>query len=287
MLFRSKVTDGYVAVGYSNSFGSGDWATVTGKGSRDAIFVKYDMSGEIVWKRNFGGSSSDSYNSVTAISNGYVAVGSSGARSFGNGDWEGVTTTGYNYCTDSIIVKYNAIGDVVWKKNLCGPSDDNYSSVTAGNYGYVAVGYSNLFGSNDWTGISGKGDDDAIIVKYNSAESLLMKPLVNNTFGIYKDGLQLNIFPESAGTYTIKAQYTNNTGKITNISFVIAVKCYNNLLKTYIIPARNIAIDGVVDISQDIELPSATLSPNLEVKVMVFESLSVLAPLAVGRRMGR
>ena len=71
------VSDGIVAVGASwyGSFGNGDWTGIAGKGSYDAIIVKYDNNGNVLWKKNFGGSSRNSYNSVTEVSDGFVAVG--------------------------------------------------------------------------------------------------------------------------------------------------------------------------------------------------------------------
>jgi len=86
----AKLFDGMVAVGYSanGSFGNGDWEDVAGKGDMDAIIVKYDLNGKIVWKRNFGGFGADSFESVTAVPDGIVAVGYSDYTSFGNGDWE-------------------------------------------------------------------------------------------------------------------------------------------------------------------------------------------------------
>jgi len=165
----TTVSDGVIAVGYSNagSFGNGDWASVTGKGGYDAIVVKYDNSGNVVWRKNFGGSGSDFYYSVTTVSDGIVAVGLSHAGSFGNGDWASVTGKG-GY--DAIIVKYDNSGNVVWKKNFGGSDWDQYDSVTAISDGVIAVGYSGVgsFGNGDWAGVTGKGSVDAIIVKYGT-----------------------------------------------------------------------------------------------------------------------
>ena len=43
--------------------------------------------GDLVWKKAFGGGDEDVFHSVTAGSDGCIAVGFSGARSFGTGDW--------------------------------------------------------------------------------------------------------------------------------------------------------------------------------------------------------
>ncbi|MCL2596543.1 MAG: hypothetical protein FWD66_02545 [Paludibacter sp.] len=168
----TAVSDGIVAAGYSNvgSFGTGDWAGVAGKGADDAILVKYDNNGNVIWKKNFGGSDEDCYYSVTAVSDGVVAVGYSYPSSFGNGDWTGVAGKG-----DAIIVKYDNNGNVLWKKNFGGSGGDYYTSVTAVSDGIIAAGWSSGFGTGDWAGVAGKGSDDAILVKYNNNGNVLWK----------------------------------------------------------------------------------------------------------------
>jgi hypothetical protein len=164
----TTVSDGIIAVGYSykGSFGNGDWGEVTGKGGDDAIIVKYDNEGNVVWKKNFGGNEYDRYSSVTTVSDGIIAVGCSYPGSFGNGDWGGVTGKG---SSDAIIVKYDNTGNVVWKKNFGGNNIDEYYSVTTVSDGIIAVGdaYPGS-GSGDWGGVTGKGGSDAVIVKYTS-----------------------------------------------------------------------------------------------------------------------
>ena len=174
------VSDGLIAVGdsYSSSFGNGDWAGVAGKGGFDAIIVKYDNDGNLIWKKNFGGNGLDVYNSASAVSGGIIVVGESYSDSFGNGDWVGIP--GKGGVNDAIIVKYDDNGNVVWKKNFGGngvvtPSqrveDDSYTSIATVSDGVIAVGCSQAsgFGSGDWVGVSGIGEYgwNAIVVKYD------------------------------------------------------------------------------------------------------------------------
>ena len=169
----ATLDDGFVAAGssYSPSFGTGDWTGVTtkGAGSYDAIIVKYDENGGVEWKKNFGGADYDEFDSVTATTNGcFVAAGYSSSGSFnGAEDWPAGSGKGDD---DAIIVKYDEDGNVLWRENFGGNNLNYFKSVTALSDGcFVAVGnsYENSFGTVDWTGVSGKGGKDAIVVRYD------------------------------------------------------------------------------------------------------------------------
>ena len=171
----TAVSDGYVAVGRATEdcFGDGDWESFMPRGRDDAIIVKYNKEGNVLWKKNFGGSGMDRFNAVTAVSDGVIAVGISAAGeyygdSFENGDWEGVSAKGGTY--DGIVVKFNNDGAIAWKKNFGGESDDQFEGVTTVSDGIIAVGNSsdNSFGTGDWAGYNKIGYlGDAIIVKYD------------------------------------------------------------------------------------------------------------------------
>jgi len=193
----TMVPDGVVAVGYSsvNSFGNGDWEGIESKGGLwyglDAIIVKYDNNGNVVWKKNFGSSCDDIFWGVTTVSDGVIAVGSVGKSTFanatgycpdgyGNGDWEGIQPKGL---ANAIIVKYDNDGNVVWKNIFGGCYSDQFMSVTAVSDGIVAVGYSwyNSFGTGDWTNVVGNGDIDAITVKYDNDGNVIWKKNYGST----------------------------------------------------------------------------------------------------------
>jgi hypothetical protein len=41
------------------------------------MIVKYDLNGNVVWKKNFGGSDYDYFNNLIGVSDGYIVVGGS------------------------------------------------------------------------------------------------------------------------------------------------------------------------------------------------------------------
>ncbi len=174
--------DGIVTVGYSNqrSFNGGDLAGIAGKGSDDAVIVKYDQEGNILWKKNFGGAGPDIYTSVTAVSDGIIAAGRSEIASYDTGDWTGVEGKGL---WDAIIVKYDNNGNVLWKKSFGGAGNDYYNAVTEVADGVVAVGFSggNSFGVGDWENIEGRGGQDAIIVKYDNDGNIVWQNILGGS----------------------------------------------------------------------------------------------------------
>ena len=91
----TAVADGVVAVGYMHLGNTNGWAgpqqSPNGAGL-DALAVKYDNSGRVVWRKTFGGRAGDRFWGVTTVPGGVVAVGTSDIGSFGSGDWTGITT---------------------------------------------------------------------------------------------------------------------------------------------------------------------------------------------------
>jgi len=81
------------------------------------------------------------------------------------------------FCLCTAALNTTKAQNVVWKKNFGGSGSDYFNAVTAAHNAIFAVGYSpsNSFGNGDWTGVSGKGSDDAIIVKYDTAGNMVWR----------------------------------------------------------------------------------------------------------------
>jgi len=77
---------------------------------RDAIAIKYDANGNVVWKRSFGGAKDERFYSVAATPDGgFVAVGYSNSIDGDMSDFD------FRGVYDAIIIKYDQDGIVQWK----------------------------------------------------------------------------------------------------------------------------------------------------------------------------
>jgi len=181
--------DGYVAVGSVSV--DDPYAGI----NNDALVVKFGLDGTLVWEKTFGGSGNDEFRSVTAESDGFVAVGASNS---GDALW---TYWGDGYSTSAIIVKFDSDGNVVWENSIGGTGGDAFWSVATTISGYVAVGDS----SSDDAGWGNNGSDDALIATFDSSGTLV----VANTVG----GSDRDVFASVVATNDgfVAAGFTTST----------------------------------------------------------------------------
>ena len=117
---------GYILVSETLSFGAGN---------SDVYLIKTDSTGNLLWTKTYGGSSSDFGYSVRQNSDGgYIIAGYT--RSFGSGG------------TDVYIIKTDSSGNLNWAKSYGGGSDDyGYSVRQTTDGGYIIAGYTESFGT--------------------------------------------------------------------------------------------------------------------------------------------
>ena len=122
---RQTGDGGYIAAGYTNSFGAG---------SNDVWLIKLNSSGNVVWEKTYGGTGDDSAFSVRQTQDGgFIVVG--GTSSFGAGGG------------DFWLLKLDGNGNVVWEKAYGGTGYDYALSVSqTSDNGYIAAGYTSSFG---------------------------------------------------------------------------------------------------------------------------------------------
>jgi prepilin-type N-terminal cleavage/methylation domain-containing protein len=138
---------GYIAVGRSNSeiitkYGTGN------NGKYDAIIVKFDSEGNVVWSKNFGGSNDDEYNSVIEFVNGYIAVGRTTSD-------DGDVTDHKGGIDDALIVSYDHNGNVLHKRSF-GSSNryEAFRDIMIENDKIIVSGYLNTTMDGDLEGLT-------------------------------------------------------------------------------------------------------------------------------------
>lgn len=107
---------GYISKTYTYDFGNN--ISVTGICyDNNSVLVKYNSSGDTQWAKSVtSGSSTSIFNSVAADSNGNIYAGGyvSGTSTYNFGN--GVNITGTSSHANSVLVRYDSGGNVVWAK---------------------------------------------------------------------------------------------------------------------------------------------------------------------------
>jgi uncharacterized repeat protein (TIGR02543 family)/uncharacterized delta-60 repeat protein len=117
---------GYIVAGRTTSFGAGDC---------DAWILKLSSIGDVEWQRTYGGSGSDSADSIQQTSDGgYIVAGDTNS------------ITGYYH--DFWVLKLSSTGDVEWQRTYGGSVYDFADSIQqTSDGGYIVAGQTNSFGA--------------------------------------------------------------------------------------------------------------------------------------------
>mgnify|MGYP000455391515 CR=1 FL=1 len=143
---------GLVVTGYTYSFGN----------SSQAYLLKTDSSGNLLWEKNFGGTSNDYGYSVAETADGGLVV-TGYTTSFGN-----------EY--QVYLLKTDSTGNLLWEKNFGGTSSDyGYGVIETADGGLVVTGYTYSFGNSS----------QAYLLKTDSSGNLLWEKNFGGTSNDY------------------------------------------------------------------------------------------------------
>ncbi len=192
---------GYVATGISYST-DGTFIPHNGdETSADAWVMKFNSSGQQLWKVVFGGSGDDQALDIKQTADGgYIVVGTS-ASSDGS-----ISNNHGSY--DLWLVKLTSSGQISWSKTYGGTDDDGgYSVQQTSDGGYIAAGYSssaNLDVSNP------KGEYDVWVIKVSATGTLQWQ----KSYGGTKSDNGYSIQPTTDGGYIIGATSASTDGDV-------------------------------------------------------------------------
>jgi hypothetical protein len=155
----------YLVAGNTWSF-DGDVDTTHRRLLSDVWLLKLDENGNIIWKKNYGGSGGEGISAIMqTLDDGFIMVGSTTSS---DGD-----VTENKGKADCWIIKIDSIGRIQWQKTIGGSNDESLWSVFQTQNGdYIMGGYSN---SNNKDFPENSGLWDMWVLKLNSQGNLIWK----------------------------------------------------------------------------------------------------------------
>lgn len=140
---------GYLVAGSTNS---NDVDFTGSHGNNDAWVLKLNSTGDLVWKKLYGGSLYDAANTILPVADGYMVCASSASN---DGDLSGFSTHGGK---DAWFFKINDTGDILWQKTYGGSNDDNGNGIRTKSDGSYVISATTASNNGDVTGNHGNVD---------------------------------------------------------------------------------------------------------------------------------
>ena len=188
-------TDGTLMVaGYSSSSSIND-ATFN-KGSDDAILMKLQSDGTVIWTKSYGGNDQDYLTSITTTADGgYALVG--GTMSHNSGD------VGANHGDrDCWVIKTDGNGVLNWQKTYGGTNEDlGNCIIRTPENGFLIAG--NSFSNNS--------QSDGLLIKISASGELIKQKYVG---GDDSDSFMVVSTASDGGFITIGETLSHNSGEV-------------------------------------------------------------------------
>jgi hypothetical protein len=192
-----EVSEGYVIVGAT--YGNFEDLIHKGGVGADALVVKINTSGDIVWKKLLGGGHHDTFIQAIKTSDGNVV-----ARAITRGNFDNSPYTDEED-EDPVVVKFNSTtGDVLYQHQLGSDKLDEFYDMKEFDDGSVVfIGYS----YGNYQGITNMGDADAIVTKITSGGAISWSKTFGGTLhnrflrGTITDDNYLVVIGDTNGSY--------------------------------------------------------------------------------------
>jgi len=157
---QQTIDGGYIVAGESES---NDGDVEGNKGDWDYWILKLAKTGDLEWKKSYGGSNSDKANFIQqTLDGGYIIAGSSRSN---DGD-----VGGNNGYADYWILKLDMIGNIEWENNYGGTeAEEAYSVQQTKEGGYIVAGQT--YSNNGDVGRN-NGEYDSWILKIDKLGSI-------------------------------------------------------------------------------------------------------------------
>lgn len=172
-------------------------------------------TGSVVWEKTVGGAGNEEANSIMATADGgFVIVGK---------------TTSFGAGADVYLVKFDALGEIVWQKTFSGSSGD-YVAPTADG-GYIVTGMTATPTGETGTRFL------LLLIKTDAEGSLIWQ----RTYGPGDSNNGRFVFQNSDGGYTV-AGTTNNPESdfYNNDLYILRVDVQGDVLSEYVSPTSNV-----------------------------------------------
>ncbi len=203
---------GIIACGYTQSYHSGTFNSLTYYGLYDGIIIKFDSTGAISWQHSYGGNSYDKITDITPTSDGgYIICGNSATSN--NGLLTGIPNNGG---IDGWILKVDANGTIQWQKLLGGADADEINGIIQMSDGtYLCAGYTNSSNTGTLSGLTSFGLSDGWIVKLDATGNVVWQ---QNYGGSNTDNFLGLKNSEDANIYVVGKSNSSADGTFTGIT---------------------------------------------------------------------
>ncbi len=155
-----QTADGGFIIAADTSSTEGD--VMGNHGGSDIWVIKLDASGNVQWRRCYGGANDDTAGSVQTTSDGgYILIGTTNSSDGDVSDNHGGS--------DIWVARLNAAGHIQWQRSLGGSGTDNgFSVIQMRDGGYLAAGQTSST-NDDVSGETGSNSPDGWLVKLDAS----------------------------------------------------------------------------------------------------------------------